>query len=241
MDNNSEEKKEHIKSIEKAKKATYFVAMFCLGMILGGAISQITSLWVIGLVLLVLDVIIGIILQKKIDDNSSSQSYYSNKDELYGEMQDAFKKALKESLDYEHRVSIIVQDENKKEYFTRKEIMYAVVNLVDARNKLPKRDSIYVERAFQKLDDIFSRNEEKILMDKNCYLREAYNLISHFDLIAPYYMFCGNSENMLFHEVFDDLKNDYRIRARKILEAGRFLTDEWNKLQKEFATKFYDL
>lgn len=50
-----------------AKTLTHLLFPLFIGFIIGGAISGSTTLWVLGIILLVIDVIVGIALQHAID------------------------------------------------------------------------------------------------------------------------------------------------------------------------------
>lgn len=50
-----------------AKTLTHLLFPLFIGFIIGGAISGTTVLWVLGIILLVLDVIVGIALQRAIE------------------------------------------------------------------------------------------------------------------------------------------------------------------------------
>lgn len=68
--------------MQKIRTATYIIAMFFLGMILGGAIANVTAIWVVGLVLLVMDIITGIAIQYKMDNGSKSEEANTAEDKI---------------------------------------------------------------------------------------------------------------------------------------------------------------
>ena len=226
--------------MQKVRTATYIIAMVCLGMIIGGAIEKVTAIWVVGLVLLILDIIIGIAIQYKMDNESKSEEANTAEDKIIHDVVNEWlQKTLQDSIDYMKRVNSIMNDESAKELFARKEILYAFISLADAKKKLPKRDFIRVEYAFDKLNQIFTENNDEILMDQKCFIRETENLIAHFDLIAPYYLFCGNTESMTLSKYFDGLKKDYRLKAKEIWDYRGFLTPMWNELHDAFMKEYY--
>lgn len=226
--------------MQKVKTATYIIAMVCLGMIIGGAIEKVTAIWVVGLVLLILDIIIGIAIQYKMDNESKSEEANTAEDKIIHDVVNEWlQETLRDSIDYMNRVNSIMNDKSAKELFTRKEILFALISLADAKKKLPKRDSIRVEYAFDKLNQIFTDNKDEILMDQCCFIREAEHLIAHFDLIAPYYLFCGKEETMTLSKYFDEQKKDYRLKAKEIWDYRGFLTPQWNELHDAFMKEFY--
>ncbi len=61
--------------MDKAKTLTHILFPLFLGFIVGGAIADNTSLLIWGIVLLVLDIVVGIVLQYKIENPSKKNDY----------------------------------------------------------------------------------------------------------------------------------------------------------------------
>ena len=117
--------------------------------------------------------------------------------------------------------------------FTRSEVVSAIVNLMDARRYLSREEYIFVEAVF----DIYRADKQKILLDKNGFLDLCNEIITHLDLIAPYYKICGDP-GMRILSLDEKDKIRYRKRAWELIGREAFFGDEWMELHSEFANKF---
>ena len=135
---------------------------------------------------------------------------------------------------YIHKVKKIFDNESATADFTLSEIVSAIVNLLDAKKELTKEEYNYVLYVY----DAFNKIKDKKTLNKNGFIRLCDNIMAHFDLVAPYYKFCGDSKMKLL-ALFDSEKNRYRTRAKILLEKGAVFGDEWMELHKTFLKDFY--
>ena len=63
-------------------------------------------------------------------------------------------------------------------------------------------------------------------------------IIAHFDLVAPYYKYCGNNQ-LQMARLIDDEKLEYREKARELLDDKLLFREEWMTLHKKFMEEFY--
>ena len=136
---------------------------------------------------------------------------------------------------YGNRVNRIFSNEEATAVFKVREIVYAIVNLLDAQKVLSKEEYFFVAVAF----GAFSRTKKKMRLSRDGFVGLCNDIIAHFDLIAPYYQFCGNSEvgEEMRLEEWD--KHVFRLRARVILRRKEIFGEEWMELHEEFMKKFY--
>lgn len=136
---------------------------------------------------------------------------------------------------YISRVNKIFNNRGAKEYFSPREIVLAVVNLLDAKRYLGKKEYFFVSviyRAYGSLTD-------ELYLSKEGFMDLANEIIAHFDLIAPYYKFCGDSRTMLIMALQEDDKYNYRLLAKELLNERAILGEEWMKLHEKFLKKFH--
>ena len=136
-------------------------------------------------------------------------------------------------LTYGFRVNKIFNDESKTAYFKVKEIVNAIVNLIDAKKVLTDNEYFYVLVFYE----TFRKCDKKLLLAKKGFVDLCNDISAHFDLIAPYYKFCGSSKLKVFALV-DSVKQEYRKRAKVLLQQKAIFKEEWMQLHKEFMETF---
>ena len=135
---------------------------------------------------------------------------------------------------YGFRVHKIFKNESETAFFTPSEIVSAIVNLLDAKKSLTYDEYIFVSVVFERYRQIKS----KVLLSKSGFVGLCNEMIAHFDLIAPYYKICGNSR-MRIMMLEEDMKYEYRHRAKAILKQKAIFGEEWMELHKEFLEVFH--
>ncbi len=135
---------------------------------------------------------------------------------------------------YGHRVRKVLFD-GATANFKISEITMATVNLMDAKRCLSAQQYFYVEVVYK----TFSSMKKTLSLNKNGFLGFSYNLMAHYDLIGPYYKFCGD-KNMTLVALQEPDKLAYRRRAKKLLDMGLIFQEEWMALHQEFLDAFYD-
>ena len=118
-------------------------------------------------------------------------------------------------------------------YFTPSEIVSAIVNLLEAKKNLTPKEYFYVSVVFDK----FNNSKNKLLLNQESFLDLCNDIIAHFDLIAPYYMFCGN-QNLQVEQQTEIYKVRYRQQAKILLNDGKIFQEEWIQLHQKFIEEF---
>lgn len=118
--------------------------------------------------------------------------------------------------------------------FTPAEIVSGIVNLWEAKQKLTYEEYFYVNIVYE----TYKMLKNKLTLDCFGFLSVCNELIAHFDLIAPYYKFCGNPQ-LQIAKFIDREKIEYRCKAKKLLEEKQLFNENWMTLHKEFLEKFY--
>jgi len=204
--------------MKNAIKTTQLLAVFFVGVIIGGVIFGDTATWIAGLILLGIDIVVGLILQYKSDSKKTQ----------------AQKNELSRKRSYITRVNKIFNDPTMKAYFTPKEIVNSIINLIDAKRNLTSEEFSYVYKFFI----AYTYYTDELLLSKKDFFDLCNEIIAHFDLIAPYYKFCGD-RRMEVMALLDELKEEYRQRAKELLRRPSFPKEEWEQLHKEFLEEFH--
>ena len=188
--------------------------MLCLGFIIGGFASGNNTIGTIGIIGAVGLIIYGL-----------TTSYIKQK-----------KSPEKCIFDYIDKVNKIKENIGATAFFTPAELASGIINLWDAKQNLTQEEYFYVQAFYE----MFKMSKKELCLDHFGFLGACNEMIAHFDLIAPYYKFCGNDELQMARLV-DDEKLEYRARAKSLLASddSLLLGKEWMKLHKEFMEKFY--
>ncbi len=135
---------------------------------------------------------------------------------------------------YGFRVNKIFKNESETALFTPREIVSAIVNLLDAKKSLTQDEYFFVSVVFETYRQIKS----KLLLSKSGFIGLCNEIIAHLDLIAPYYKFCGDLR-MRIMMLEEDKKYEYRQRAKAILKQKAIFKEEWMRLHQEFLEMFH--
>ena len=135
---------------------------------------------------------------------------------------------------YGFRVNKIFKNESEAAFFTPSEIVYSIVNLLDAKKSLTQDEYFFVSVVVETYRQI----KTKLLLSKSGFIGLCNEIIAHLDLIAPYYKFCGDSR-MRIMMLEEDEKYEYRQRAKAILKQKAIFKEEWMKLHQEFLEIFH--
>ncbi len=120
------------------------------------------------------------------------------------------------------------------ENFTSAEIVSAIINLWDAKKQLSEEEYFFVSVIYE----IYSRMKTTILLDYLGFLGLCNDIIAHFDLVAPYYKYCGNNK-LKYAYFIDNQKEPYRKKAKILLDEKQLFKDAWMALHEEFMEEFY--
>ena len=211
--------------MRKALIATYLFAPLCFGFMIGSAISEngMLGFWVF---LLVVDIVVGIALRYNADGGNAQAKPVSPPPSASSEDETNF-------FTYGARVSNIVQNEGATEYFTPSEIVCTMVNLVDAKQCLTEEEYFYVCVVFE----MYRRQKKKLLLDGEGFVKLFGDIVAHFDLIAPYYKFCGDS-SMDTLKGYEEEKSELRRRAKLLLDKKAIFQKEWMDLHEEYLSSY---
>ena len=134
---------------------------------------------------------------------------------------------------YIPRVKKILSSRTAMVEFSKSEVVNAIVNLMDAQRNLSYSQYLLVSEVYRK----YRSDKRKTYYTQREFLAMCNEIIGHFDLIAPYVIFCGNPK-LKFMMITDEEKNEYRLRAMCILLTDALFCDDWMELHKEFTEKF---
>ena len=95
------------------------------------------------------------------------------------------------------------------------------------------KEYFYVSVVFDK----FNNSKNKLLLNQESFLDLCNDIIAHFDLIAPYHMFCGN-QNLQVEQQTEIYKVRYRQQAKILLNDGKIFQEEWIQLHQKFIEEF---
>ncbi len=135
---------------------------------------------------------------------------------------------------YGFRVNKIFKNESETAFFTPSEIVFAIVNLIDAKKFLTQEEYFFVSVVFE----TYRQFKRKLLLSKSGFVGLCNEIIAHLDLIAPYYKFCGDSR-MKIVMLEENEKYEYRQRAKVILKQKAIFKEEWMQLHQEFLEMFH--
>ena len=135
---------------------------------------------------------------------------------------------------YIHKVNKIQKKIGATAYFTTAEIASGIINLWDAKQKLTQEEYFYVSV----IHETYKMIKKELCLDYFAFLGVCNEIIAHFDLVAPYYKYCGNNQ-LQMARLIDDEKLEYRERARELLDDKLLFREEWMTLHKEFMEEFY--
>ena len=134
---------------------------------------------------------------------------------------------------YVFKVNKILKSDSATAAFAPSEVVSAIVNLVEAKKVLSNTEYQFVYAVFE----TYKQSKSKRYLSKQGYLDLCKEIAAHFDLIAPYYKFCGDSKMQILM-LEESGKKEFRNRAKILLDKGAIFEDEWTKLHKEFLESF---
>ena len=139
------------------------------------------------------------------------------------------------SPDYLFRLQKIIHKPGKRAVFSIDEVLSAFVNLAKAEQRLHEIEFYYVKLLY----DLLHLIKRRVHLNLGEYVVLDIDISSHFDLIAPCYLFCGNDRDTDVEESLDIAKQPYRQEAWKILKQNKLFSPEWMDLYKRFCSVFY--
>lgn len=138
-------------------------------------------------------------------------------------------------LTYGKRVDKIFKNERATAVFKPCEIVFAIVNLLDAKKALSEEEYFFVSVVFE----VFKMAKKKLRLSQSGFVGLCNDMIAHFDLVAPYYQFCGDSKTGIMMMAEEDDKYEYRQRAKALLKRKAIFREEWMELHEEFMERFH--
>lgn len=218
------------------KTITQLMIPIFLGLIIGGAVAGNSAVWICGLVFLIIDIIVGISIQYSLERRKQDliEGDYSTSNGTWPDLEVESDALANDMYAYMRKVEDIMNSPSATAYFTPKEIVYGIVNLIDARNALTPEEYELVNRIFNKYSSINKRT----LFHHDEFISYTKRMIAEFDLVAPYYKYSGNFD-MQFEKMIDFLKADFRTKARKLIDENNIFSVEWKQLCDNFYEIFY--
>lgn len=137
---------------------------------------------------------------------------------------------------YINKVKRIQSKAGLTEYFTPAEIVVHIVNLWDAKQKLSSHEFFCVNVLYE----LFKKVDKELCLTFDGYFGACNDIIAHFDLVAPYYQYCGSDE-LSMAVLFEPGKISYRERAKKLFDKKLIFKEEWMELHDEFMEKFWSM
>lgn len=195
---------------------TYILFALFTGMIIGGFAFGNNTVGIIGVVLAVVDIIVGIVM-----------TYFKNRSQSRFSFQQIQATAQK--------LQRLTSSPYSTETFTVAELASGVVNLLDAMEVLPEAEYLYL----QKIYDKYQSDRSRMTVTFQGYLSYCDKIISNYDMVVPYYKVCGSTEYNLA-EMLEDDKQPYRRKAKILIDSGKLFASEWRTLNMEFYKEFYD-
>lgn len=210
---------------------TYILFAVFLGMTIGGFALGNTTMGIIGLVLAIVDVIIGITL-----------TYFKNKSDndtltanTLTALRDDFSNSLMQGQITANKVQRLTSNPYSSETFTVAELAMGIVNLSDALEVLTSSEYSYLKKVFDKYQQDFSR----VTLTYMEFISYCDKIISNYDMVAPYYKVCGET-GLYSSKIYEDDKIPYRQKAKALIDSGRLFSYEWQSLNQKFYKEFYD-
>lgn len=219
------------------KTITQLLVPIFLGLIIGGAVSDNSAVWICGLVFLIIDIIVGISIQYSLERGTQDfiEEDYNTGNGVWPDLEVGSDALANDMYAYMRKVEDIMNSPSATAYFTPKEIVYGIVNLIDAQNALNSGEYQLVNRIFDK----YSSMNKRILFHHDEFICYTKKMIAEFDLVAPYYKYSGNSD-MQFEKTIDFLKFDFRTKAWKLIDGNKIFSVEWEQLRDNFYMVFYE-
>lgn len=136
------------------------------------------------------------------------------------------------------KMKYIMKNTSHSEMFSKNEIVGGIVNLYQAKQYLSSLEFSYIQMIFDRLE----MDDTQKRMTHKQYIAWYGEIISHFDIIAPYYKFCGNTKVEALLETSDEYKNKnpFRVKAKKLMESKMLFSEDWNILNNNFYKEFYE-
>lgn len=196
--------------------------MLCIGLIIGGFVNDNNSIGIVGIIGTIVLTIYGL-----------TSNYIKHK-KFYASDKNVCDKGIMGIFSYAHKVNKLQKDVGATAFFTPAEIASGIINLREAKQRLSMQEYYYVSVIYETYRTI----NEKICLDYLGFLGVCNEIIANFDLVAPYYKYCGNDQ-LQFAKFIDEAKIEYRNKAKELLENKQLFNEAWMNLHKEFVEKFY--
>lgn len=151
-------------------------------------------------------------------------------------------KANDDNKSFVKRLSSIRSNITKYEYFRISEIVSGLINLMDAKENLSHSE--YNEIAL--VYDALTTDHTQIKLNLEAYYLLIIRLISNFDLIAPFFKFCGNEEINEDFLIDEGNKSLFRHQASNLIEGKNeqevkdlLRSQQWKSLQSRYIVQFF--
>lgn len=202
----------------------FLVAVFAFGLMIGGFVSGNVGFGIIGLLAFLGTSIFGIVRTYL----RRTENVQPEKSEITPNQVDEVVSTLKKI----EKVSTF-NGNFERESFSYSEIASMVVNLVDAKDRLTNEEYRSVVLVY----NAYMKKKEQMQLSYFGFEIIMEEVIISFDMVAPFYKFCGNDN--AFSRDNEYLKEPIRREIRKVVEDRKVFGSEWNKMHELFEEEFW--
>ena len=140
---------------------------------------------------------------------------------------------------YYQKIKKIRNNNGATAKFSVAEITFHIVNLAQAKMNF----SIDVYHRIKTFFNIFIQLRDKNYLNYHGFIECSTQIIANFDMIAPYYKFCGDEQNLSFTSFIDEEKQPYREKVKLLFDEPDVNSIQWweryNNIFQEFKQEFY--
>ncbi len=147
--------------------------------------------------------------------------------------ENVLKDILINSVKTSEKVSRISANKGVAEKFGINDLVCNMLDVGYMLQELKESEFEYVDKAFKILNDKY---EDKYLNFDN-YNKLYREIAIDFDMVIPYYKICKEGCPVVRYN--DIGKDEYREKARKLLDNGLMLSRQWFELKNDFYNTFY--
>ncbi len=137
-----------------------------------------------------------------------------------------------DTLSYMSSLNNLQQNPKNKQPFSAKQIAHSAFDVALAQKTLTEEELNLVFGIYS----FYASADHPLLLNLDEWREMMNDVISAYDLVAPYYKFSGF--NIATTIETERQKTPYRENAKQLIFNNQFATREWAKLLNEFQIKF---
>ncbi len=139
----------------------------------------------------------------------------------------------KEEIKRENKLKYINNFAYETEKFSALELLSDMLDIVYMLQNLGKVEFDYVDKVFSGICSIYRER----YLDKSEYHDVYKDMAIQFDMVARYYVMCKDNCPVVRYN--DVGKDEYRKRARALIDDNLIFSEQWIALKEEFTKTFY--